>query len=331
MTDDPVLEVANLDVSIQLKNGHLLRAVRDVSLNVGRGETVAIVGESGSGKSITASALIRLLPPSARTTSSHLRFMGRDLETMSEREMTDLRGAGIGMIFQDPINALNPAYTIGNQLIEAYRRHRNATPNEARERAIEMLGRVGLPAAEERLGQYPHQLSGGICQRVMIAISLICAPALLIADEPTTALDVTTQAQILALLAELQRDLNMALILISHDLGVVSRIADKVYIMYAGQLVEQGDRTAVLTRPSHPYTRALLDCIPTPNRQRLGAIPGVAKSVIGTLEGCAFHDRCRYSVAGCNRDVAAREVGQNHYSRCVFSPGELERLSRAAS
>jgi len=328
--NDSILDVGDLSVSLRLKDGTLLHAVRGVSLAVGRGETIAVVGESGSGKSLTAAALVRLLPRRARMTSDHLLFLGREMSPLTERDMADLRGAGIGMIFQDPVNALNPAYTIGNQLAETYRRHRKATSREARRRAAEMLERVGLPAAQDRLGQYPHQLSGGLCQRVMIAMALICEPALLIADEPTTALDVTTQAQILALLGELQRDLKMALLLISHDLGVVSRLADRIYIMYAGQVVEQGGRASILNRPSHPYTRALLDCIPTPGRGRLGVIPGVARSVIGPLEGCAFRDRCTFRTEACRRDVAVREVADHHKSRCVFGPGELERMSRAA-
>ena len=326
-----ILDVRDLHVAIRLKNGNVLHAVRDLSLSVDRGETIAIVGESGSGKSITAAAVTRLLPRRATMTAGRMEFTGRDLTTMSERAMTDLRGAGIGMVFQDPVNALNPAYPIGNQLIETYRRHRQATHAKARMRAIEMLERVGLTAAGDRLDQYPHQLSGGICQRVMIAMALICEPAMLIADEPTTALDVTTQAQILALLAELRRDLDMALVLISHDLGVVSRLAERIYIMYAGQVVEHGDCASVLNRPSHPYTRALLDCVPAPGRRRLGAIPGIARSVIGQFQGCAFRDRCSHATNACEGDIPVRDVGPNHQSRCVLNPRELNPARQVAS
>ena len=234
-----ILEVSGLSVEIPLPSG-LLHPVQDVSFHVDRGETLAIVGESGCGKSLTSLALMDLLPPKARRTASKLELEDRDLTSLGERQMSDLRGDRMSMIFQEPMTSLNPAYTIGDQLIEAMRRHRGVSVSEARDRAVWLLEKVGITAAHGRLGQYPHQLSGGLRQRVMIAMALMCGPDLIIADEPTTALDVTIQAQILHLLADLQREFQTGLILITHDLGVVARVADRVAVMYAGQIVEEG-------------------------------------------------------------------------------------------
>jgi peptide/nickel transport system ATP-binding protein len=229
----------------------------------------------------------------------------------------------MAMIFQEPMTSLNPAYTIGNQLEEALLRHARVSRREARERAVSLLDRVGIPAAGSRLKQYPHQLSGGLRQRVMIAMALMCSPALVLADEPTTALDVTIQAQILHLLAELQRELSMGLVLITHDLGIVARIATRVVVMYAGQVVETGSAADIFARPSHPYTRGLLACIPVPGRARrgapLGTIPGMVPSLIGETQGCAFAGRCRYAIDACRRGEIPLEAarGTAHLVRCI--------------
>ncbi len=270
MADVPVLEVAGLTVDIDVPAGEL-HAVSGVDFHVGRGETFCLVGESGCGKTITALAAMRLLPRRARMAAQRLALDGADLLALDTKAFSRLRGDRMAMIFQDPMTSLNPVYTIGNQLAEVYVRHRKGGRREARERAMHLLDRVGIMAPAARLGQYPHQLSGGLRQRMMIAMALMCEPALIIADEPTTALDVTVQAQILHLLADLQRELNMALVLITHDLGVVARLADRVAVMYAGRIVETGTADEVFSHPTHPYTRGLLDCIPQPGRTERGA------------------------------------------------------------
>lgn len=303
--DKRILTVQGMTVDIPVPTGSL-KAVQDVSLHVDQGETVCIVGESGCGKSITALSIMDLLPGRATRSAARLELAGRDLRAIGNRQMSDIRGDRMAMIFQEPMTSLNPSYTIGNQLEEAFLRHRRGQRRAARERAEHMLERVGIPAPASRLGQYPHQLSGGLRQRVMIAMALMCSPDLIIADEPTTALDVTIQAQILHLLAEIQREFNMGLLLITHDLGIVARIATRVIVMYAGQVVETGPARNIFANPSHPYTRGLIACIPVPGRTRrgarLGTIPGMVPSLIGGQRGCRFLDRCRYAVAGCYLD-----------------------------
>jgi peptide/nickel transport system ATP-binding protein len=270
---------------------------------------------------MTALALMGLLPGAARRRANTLSFEGANLDKRSPRQLSALRGNRMAMIFQEPMTALNPAYTIGDQLCEVHRRHKGSSLAQARQRAVELLEIVGITAAGERLGQYPHQLSGGLRQRVMIAMALMCGPALLIADEPTTALDVTIQAQILRLLIELQRDLGIAMLLITHDLGVVARVANRVAVMYAGEIVESASAAALFANPRHPYTRGLMASIPIPGRtppgERLGAIPGVVPSLIGEVTGCAFRDRCRFALPGCAEDVPWR-VQAEHGWRCVF-------------
>jgi peptide/nickel transport system ATP-binding protein len=250
-----------------------------------------------------------------------LRFGGRDLASLDAAAMNALRGDRLAMIFQEPMTALNPAYTIGNQLAEVYTRHRRAAANEARERAVFLLEKVGIANAARRLGQYPHQLSGGLRQRVMIAMALMCGPDLLVADEPTTALDVTIQAQILRLLGTLQRELDMAMVLITHDLGVVARVADRVAVMYAGQIVETGTAEEIFAAPQHPYTQGLLACIPVPGRTRpgaeLGAIPGIVPSLVGDLAGCSFRDRCGQAAAICSETPPVNSSGPGRSVRCV--------------
>ena len=297
-----LLEIDGLEVSIPVAQG-ILRAVRGISLTVDRGETLGVVGESGCGKSLTALAIMGLLPPRANVVTRRFTFDGEDLANVSEARLSELRGDRMAMIFQEPMTALNPTLTIGLQLTEVLQHHRNASAKEARARALDLLSRVGISEPAARLAQYPHQLSGGLRQRVMIAMALMCGPKLIVADEPTTALDVTIQVQILNLLRELKADTGSSLVFISHDLGVVSRIADRIVVMYAGEVVETGTRANVLGKPRHPYTRALLECLPRPRSGdrggHLGAIPGLVPSLVGPVAGCAFRTRCTFATPEC--------------------------------
>jgi peptide/nickel transport system ATP-binding protein len=321
-----VLEVKRLNVEIPVPTG-MLRPVQDVSLHVDRGETLCVVGESGCGKSLTSLAIMDLLPTKAKRTCDEMQLSGDNVFHIGERSMSDIRGDRMSMIFQEPMTSLNPAYTIGNQLAEALLRHRNVSKAQARERAIYLLEKVGITAAAGRLGQYPHQLSGGLRQRVMIAMALMCGPDLIIADEPTTALDVTIQAQILHLLADLQREFQMGMILITHDLGVVARIADRVAVMYAGQVVETGTARQIFNAPQHPYTRGLLDCIPIPGKTkrgaRLGAIPGIVPSLVGHMRGCHFASRCPQVHEACQNGKIdlLPTVQPGHVCRCLLAQG----------
>ena len=316
-----VLEVQNLNVDITVGAGEL-HAVRNIDFSVDKGQTLCIVGESGCGKSITSLAIMDLLPSRATRTADRLLFSGADLRALSEQQMSKIRGDRMVMIFQEPMTSLNPAYTIGNQLMEPYLWHKKSGKKEAEERAIYLLEKVGITAARSRLSQYPHQLSGGLRQRVMIAMALMCDPTLIIADEPTTALDVTIQAQILHLLAELLGEFNAAMILITHDLGVVARVADKVAVMYAGEIVEQGSVEEVFNSPMHPYTQGLLQCIPIPGKTlrgaRLGSIPGIVPTLIGHSQGCQFRNRCAYTDSRCDTDVVMNMLQAGHGYRCVF-------------
>jgi peptide/nickel transport system ATP-binding protein len=322
----PLLDVEGLVVDIAVHSG-ALHAVRDVSLQVERGETLSLVGESGCGKSMTALALMDLLPSGATRRVRRITFQGENLATAASDRMTRLRGHRMVMVFQEPMTALNPAFTIGNQLSEVHRRHLGSSRRIARERAVELLERLGVSAASERLRQYPHQLSGGLRQRVMIAMALMCAPSLLIADEPTTALDVTIQAQILRLLVDLQRDLGIGIVLITHDLSVVARVAHRVMVMYAGEIVESGPTAAVFAAPQHPYTRSLISSIPVPGQTspggRLGAIPGIVPSLVGEVHGCAFRDRCAHASTICAAAVAWRSEA-NHGWRCMLPPSVVK-------
>ena len=327
-----LLDVEALSVDIPVSAG-MLHPVQALDFHLDRGETLAIVGESGCGKSLTSLALMNLLPTRAQRTAKKMEIDGTDLRNLSERQWADLRGRQMSMIFQEPMTSLNPAYTIGDQLTEAYRRHLKGSRAEARDRAVFLLEKVGITAARGRLGQYPHQLSGGLRQRVMIAMALMCGPDLIIADEPTTALDVTIQAQILHLLAELQREFDTGLILITHDLGVVARVADRVAVMYAGQIVEQGSAEQIFNAPTHPYTQGLLECIPIPGKTdrgaHLGSIPGIVPSLVGDMPGCHFASRCRYARDACQTKVALRPgPAEGHQYRCVM--GSDEALANAA-
>jgi oligopeptide/dipeptide ABC transporter ATP-binding protein len=293
---EPLLSVDDLAVSFRTEEGSV-RALDGVSFQVPRGKTVGLVGESGSGKSVTSLAIMGLLPrPPAILEAGSIRFSGRDLTRLDDRAMREVRGRHIGMIFQEPMTSLNPVFTVGFQLIEAVTAHRKLSRAEARARAIALLERVGIPAAKDRIDAYPHQLSGGMRQRVMIAIALAGEPELLIADEPTTALDVTIQAQILELLADLQRDLGMSVLLITHDLGVVAEHVHDVVVMYAGKIVERAPTSALINTPLHPYTRGLLESVPSyaGNRglARLPTIPGTVPDLSRLPAGCRFADRC---------------------------------------
>ncbi|WP_439576043.1 ABC transporter ATP-binding protein [Phreatobacter sp.] len=314
---DIVLDVEGLTVDLPVAAG-TLHAVRGISFQIARGETLCLVGESGCGKSMTAFSIMDLLPPRAVRKASRLVLDGEDLIGAGPQRWNALRGDRMAMIFQEPMTALNPAYMIGDQLTEHHRLHKGSSAAEARERAVFLLDKVGIANAGQRLTQYPHQLSGGLRQRVMIAMALMCGPDLLVADEPTTALDVTIQAQILRLLLDLQQELGIALLLITHDLGVVARMAHRVAVMYAGEIVETGTSDEVFGAPKHPYTHGLMECIPVPGRtlpgDRLGSIPGVVPSLVGDISGCVFRTRCAMADAACAGEVPWRSQGAHGWS-----------------
>jgi oligopeptide/dipeptide ABC transporter ATP-binding protein len=313
-----------------------VRAVDGVSYTVEQGETVAIVGESGSGKSVGAMSILRLIPdPPGRITGGQILFAGRDILRATDDEMRRIRGGDIGMVFQEPMTSLNPVLTIGRQITEAIEQHRGADRAAAAKRAIELLGLVGIADPRRRLRQYPHQFSGGMRQRVMIAIAIACDPKLIIADEPTTALDVTIQAQILELLRALTRRLNVALIIITHNLGVVARYASRVNVMYAGRIVESGMAEAVYHRPRHPYTVALLRSVPRldrPRQARLDPVQGQPPDLTRLDEGCAFRPRCRFAVEACAKARPLLEPTEepSHLAAC-FRSRDLAGLSGAAA
>lgn len=327
-----LLEVEDLVIDIPVPAG-MLHPVRGISFHVEPGETLGIVGESGCGKSLTSLAVMGLLPSSANRSANRVDLEGQSLLPLSESEMSDLRGDRLSMIFQDPMTSLNPSYTIGNQLAEVMIRHRGVSMREATDRAVFLLEKVGISAAASRLGQYPHQLSGGLRQRVMIAMALMCEPRLLIADEPTTALDVTIQAQILLLIQELQKEFSIGVILITHDLGVVARTADRVAVMYAGEIVETGKASEIFQAPLHPYTQGLIDCIPIPGKtspgEHLGSIPGIVPTLVGDLQGCAFSDRCAHATSACQQDIAENWLGEGRQFRCNL-PADLSARTPAA-
>jgi peptide/nickel transport system ATP-binding protein len=300
-------------------------AVRGISLTVQKGETHCLVGESGCGKSVTSLAVMGLLAKGGKREAARLSFAGDDIRDYNEAQMSRLRGDRMAMIFQEPMTSLNPAYTVGSQMTEVLRRHRGTPRAQAVDRAVELLTRVGITAPGLRLGQFPHQLSGGLRQRVMIAMALMCDPELLIADEPTTALDVTVQAQILRLLAELQKDLGLGILLITHDLGIVARVADRVSVMYAGEVVESAPTAELFRAPRHPYTRGLLSCVPVPGKVKrgepLGSIPGVVPRIPPGFTGCGFRDRCSFAEAACAGPLPRRDVGPAHEALCILPEG----------
>jgi len=300
-----LLELRGLTTAFQTARGEI-SAIEDISFDLNAGEILGIVGESGSGKSVTALTIMGLLPqPPARIAAGSVRFAGEELTTASPNRMEKIRGAGISMVFQEPMTSLNPVFTIGEQIMETLRAHERMSASAQRERAIEMLDRVGIPSASERLNDYPHQLSGGQRQRVMIAMSLACRPKLLIADEPTTALDVTIQAQVLDLLMDLRDELGMAIMIITHNMGVIAEVADRVLVMYAGRIVEQSPAADLFDAPQHPYTKGLLACVPTlqQERHRLIAIPGSLPEPARRPPGCRFAPRCSYRIEACRTAI----------------------------
>ncbi len=317
--NDPVLKIENLTTRFSTRRG-MVTAVNGVSLALNKGETLGIVGESGCGKSVTALSILQLLPgPAARITDGTVRFNGEDLLCAGGKRMKEIRGNEISMIFQEPMTSLNPVYTAGYQIMEVIRKHRKASKKQAREEAIEMLRLVGIPEPELRVDDYPHLMSGGMRQRVMIAMALACRPQVMIADEPTTALDVTIQAQILELMNRLAGEIGMAMLLITHDLGVVAETCDRVMVMYAGRVVEEAPVGELFKNPGHPYTKGLFDSLPN-----VGAVDGYLKPIPGTVpaltdlpEGCPFLDRCFQMNEKCRMDPPWLETGQGHRVRCL--------------
>ena len=329
MTGEPLLDVRDLKVSFRTEDG-LVKAVDGVSLTLSEGETLGIVGESGSGKSVTMMSVMRLInDPNARFEGQVL-YKGHDLMTLNRDQMRTIRGTGIAMIFQDPMTSLNPVYRVGWQITEQIRAHENVSKQAARARAIELLAAVGIPQAAERVDNYPHEFSGGMRQRVMIAMAVSCNPDILIADEPTTALDVTIQAQILSLLRKLKDEFGTAVVLITHDMGVVADMADRIAVMYAGRIVEQGSRREVFYDAQHPYTWGLLGSIARldrPKPRRLATIPGQPPSLLRLPEGCAFGDRCAHRFELCDeRPPLLARVDGNHLDACHLEPKQKKEL-----
>lgn len=328
---DFLLKVEDLQVHFH-SSSSVVKAVNGVSFTLDKKETLGIVGESGSGKSVTATALLRLIPsPPGKIAGGKVSFDGRELLSLSEKEMRSVRGNEISMIFQDPMTSLNPVFTVGDQIMESIRTHRKVTKKEAKKVAIDMLNLVGIPAAEKRINMYPHEFSGGMRQRVMIAIALACNPKLLIADEPTTALDVTVQAQILDLMRNLQETIGTSIIMITHDLGVVWEMCDKVLVMYAGNTVESGSVKAIFDNPLHPYTWGLLDSQITSeinNEEKLSAIPGTPPDLRREIMGCHFAERCAYAKDICfSKKPELVEVEGGHFAACHLQT-ETDRLVR---
>ncbi len=319
-----VLEVDSLSVEFRI-NGEYFHAVHDVSFHIESGETLGIVGESGCGKSVTSLALLRLLTKNARV-SGEVSYKGRNLLDLPDREMRQIRGNEVSMIFQEPMTSLNPVYKIGAQISEALRLHTQTTPRRAWQQSMEMLRSVGIARAEGVMGEYPHQLSGGMRQRVMIAMSMVCNPQLLIADEPTTALDVTIQAQILDLMRKLSKDLGTSVLLITHDLGVVAEMCDRVAVMYAGEIVEQGTAKDIFHNPQHPYTRGLLNAIPkldAASKERLQPIEGNVPSLTRMPKGCHFAPRCPLVFEKCRAEAPGLfRVEPGHLSRCWLNDAQ---------
>jgi peptide/nickel transport system ATP-binding protein len=324
--ETPVLSITDLSVRFRAHPPGV-NVVDGLSFSVPRGKTLCLVGESGCGKSVASLSIMGLLPRhAAEVTRGTIAVEGRDLLKVPERELADLRGDRMAMIFQEPMTSLNPAYTIGDQIAESVVRHRGSDAAAARARALELLERVRIPAARQRLDAYPHELSGGMRQRAMIAMALVNDPVLLIADEPTTALDVTIQAQILALIAELQREAGTAVVLVTHDLGVVAEVADEIVVMYAGRVVERGPVAAVFTSPQHPYTIGLLGSMPALGRRtgRLAAIPGSVPPPEAFPVGCRFSSRCPFARERCGEVPALRALERpDHFAACHYAPIEM--------
>ena len=321
MTDN-ILEVRHLSTHFFTRAGHV-KAADDVSFDIKRGSTLALVGESGSGKSVTSLSIMRLVRPPGKIVAGDILFGGRDLMDLEDEQMRRLRGSEIAMIFQDPMTSLNPVYTVGDQIAEAIELHERLPRKQAWKRAVEMMKRVKIPDAERRASDYPHQLSGGMRQRVMIAMALSCKPKLLIADEPTTALDVTIQAEILELLQSLRDDFNLSMLLITHDLGVVAETADRVAVMYAGRIVEEASVHDLFHNPRHPYSEGLLRSVPRLTKEglklrRLETIAGTVPNLLHLPPGCKFAARCDYVIDECTaNEIELLEVGPEHQARCI--------------
>jgi oligopeptide transport system ATP-binding protein len=326
---DRLLEIRNLETQFMTDRG-LIRSVDGVSLHVDAGETLGVVGESGCGKSVTSLSIMRLVPsPPGRIAGGEILFRGQDLLALSEEDMRRVRGNSIAMIYQEPMTSLNPVLTVGRQIAEVSSLHQGLSRQKAMDRAVDMLRLVGIPLPEQRAAAYPHQLSGGMRQRVMIAMALCCTPQLLVADEPTTALDVTVQAQILDLLRRLKREFGMAIMLITHDLGVVAEMCERVVVMYAGRVVEEADVFSLFARPLHPYTEGLLASIPRldDERETLHAIPGVVPDPLARPPGCRFATRCPYVMDRCRQEEPPLEIlGPGLKAACFLA---AERLARA--
>lgn len=323
-----ILEVTNLQVSFSSYGGEV-QAVRGVNFSLKKGETLAIVGESGCGKSVTSQTIMQLIPsPPGRIKDGSILYKGMDLTRLKDEDMRKIRGADISMIFQDPMTALNPTLTIGDQIMEGIKQHKRISKVEARSKAIEMLQLVGIPNPEMRLKQYPHQFSGGMRQRIVIAMALICEPEILIADEPTTALDVTIQAQILDLFREIQQQRDVSIILITHDLGVVAQVADRVAVMYAGKIVEMGNRRDIFYSPQHPYTKGLLNSVPRLDQEgELVPIDGTPPDLFSPPEGCSFAARCPYAMEVCKRVYPLESnLNADHLVNCWLQDERAKRV-----
>ncbi|QED46312.1 ABC transporter ATP-binding protein [Cytobacillus dafuensis] len=316
---EKVLEVIDLHVSFKTYGGEV-KAVRGVTFDLYKGETLAIVGESGCGKSVTSQSIMRLIPnPPGRITNGSILFKGKDLTKLKETQMRSIRGADISMIFQDPMTALNPTITIGEQLVEGILQHKSISRQEAKKVAFEMLDLVGIPNPHERFKHHPHQFSGGMRQRIVIAMALVCKPEVLIADEPTTALDVTIQAQILDLFKDIQKKTGVSIILITHDLGVVAQVADRIAVMYAGKIVEAGSRREIFYQPQHPYTKGLLNSVPRLDLEGAELVPiaGTPPDLFSPPAGCPFTARCSYAMEVCDRAYPFKtHLSQDHHVDC---------------
>jgi peptide/nickel transport system ATP-binding protein len=326
---EPLLEIRGLKTQFATDNG-MVRAVDGVDITIGRGETVGVVGESGCGKTVTAMSVLKLIAmPPGRIAEGQILWQGRDLIPLNNEELDDIRTREIAMVFQEPMTSLNPVYTVGEQIAEGLRRHEKLSRRAAMEKTIEMLRLVQIPNPQKRVSDYPHQFSGGMRQRVMIAMALSCGPKLLIADEPTTALDVTIQAQILELLADMKSRFGMAVMLITHAMGVVAETAQRVVVMYAGRVIEEAPVDELFANPRHPYTQGLIRSIPhidlaATSKKRLEAIPGVVPSLINPPAGCRFAPRCRFAMPACRLAVPPLlDIGGGHKVACILEPGSL--------
>lgn len=327
---EQLLQVENLVTQFKTAEGYL-SAVRGVSFSVNKGETLCIVGESGCGKSITALSLMGLLPDNGSISGGSINFNGKDLSKLSFEQMRKVRGNEISMIFQEPMTALNPVFTVGYQIREPLMIHKRLSKKEAHQAGIDLLNQVGIPLPEKRMNQFPHELSGGMRQRVMIAMALACEPKMLIADEPTTALDVTIQAQILDLINDLKEKMNTSVMMITHDMGVVAEIADRVLVMYAGEVVEEGDVETIFNKPQHPYTKGLLGSVPNVDDDEfdIEAIPGTLPGLNEKITGCRFHPRCKFAMDKCKVEVPDTfKLSDTHKTRCWLQEVEHNEYSR---